>query len=72
MELKQFRAVIHFFSAVHSKFIELSPPFVIPSKYGGQVIFTMPGGNLIYTHLKDKVKIRHRKRWSQVSNGVKI
>ncbi|XP_065940998.1 chitin synthase chs-2 isoform X2 [Magallana gigas] len=53
-------------SAVHSKYIELPPPFVIPSKYGGQVIFTMPGGNLIYTHLKDKVKIRHRKRWSQV------
>lgn len=62
---------MHFFSAVHSKNIELPPPFVIPSHYGGQVIYTMPGGNLIYTHLKDKVKIRHRKRWSQVSVDAK-
>ncbi|XP_048727151.2 uncharacterized protein LOC125645600 isoform X7 [Ostrea edulis] len=53
-------------SAIHSKLVELPPPFIIPSCYGGQVIFTMPGGNLIYTHLKDKLKIRHRKRWSQV------
>lgn len=26
----------------------------------------MPGGNKLTAHLKDKIKIRHRKRWSQV------
>lgn len=57
-----------FFSAVHSREEELSTPFLIPSHYGGQVIFPMPCGNLIYIHLKDKQKIRHRKRWSQVRN----
>lgn len=55
-----------FISAVHSREEELSKPFLIPSHYGGQVVFPMTCGNLIYLHLKDKQKIRHRKRWSQV------
>ena len=29
-------------------------------------MFTMPGGNLLVIHLKDKTKIRIKKRWSQV------
>lgn len=35
--------------------------------YGGQIVYKMPGGNLMHIHLKDKSKIRHKKRWSQVS-----
>lgn len=26
----------------------------------------MPGDNKIFCHMKDKNKIRHRKRWSQI------
>lgn len=57
------------FSAVHSKSIEIKPPFIMPSHYGGQLIFVMPGNNFIYTHLKDKKEIRHKKRWSQVCDN---
>lgn len=57
------------FSAVHSKLIEIKPPFIMPSHYGGQLIFVMPGNNFIYTHLKDKKEIRHKKRWSQVCDN---
>lgn len=35
--------------------------------YGCQIKYRMPGGNFKYIHLKDKSKIRHKKRWSQVS-----
>lgn len=35
--------------------------------YGRQIKYKMPGGNFMYIHLKDKSKIRHKKRWSQVS-----
>uniref|UniRef100_A0A8W8N3N0 Myosin motor domain-containing protein n=1 Tax=Magallana gigas TaxID=29159 RepID=A0A8W8N3N0_MAGGI len=55
-------------SAVHSTLIEIKPPFIMPSHYGGQLIFVMPGNNFIYTHLKDKKEIRHKKRWSQAEN----
>ncbi|KAK3106192.1 hypothetical protein FSP39_014652 [Pinctada imbricata] len=53
-------------SSVYSKPMTVSPPLRIPSPYGGQLVFKMPGNNLMFVHLKDKVKIRHRKRWSQV------
>lgn len=35
--------------------------------YGGRLSWIMPGGTEMVFHLKDKDKIRHRKRWSQVS-----
>lgn len=38
--------------------------FVTP--YGGQLIWKTPGGKPIIVHLKDKTKIRNKKRWSQV------
>ena len=36
--------------------------------YGGRLDWMMPGGNKLIVHLKDKMKIRHRKRWSQVNH----
>ncbi|XP_052079667.1 chitin synthase chs-2-like [Mytilus californianus] len=34
--------------------------------YGGRLHYELPGGNELIIHLKDKTKIRHKKRWSQV------
>jgi chitin synthase len=34
--------------------------------YGGRLSFKLPGGNFLIIHLKDKSKIRNKKRWSQV------
>ena len=35
--------------------------------YGGRIQWKLPGENSLVLHLKDKSKIRHRKRWSQVT-----
>nr|USH46112.1 chitin synthase chs-2 [Androctonus crassicauda] len=53
-------------SNVHQCNIRLKPPKKIPTPYGGRLVWTMPGKNKLIAHLKDKAKIRHRKRWSQV------
>ncbi|XP_063421976.1 chitin synthase chs-2-like [Mytilus trossulus] len=34
--------------------------------YGARITWKLPGGNDLVAHLKDKDKIRHKKRWSQV------
>lgn len=34
--------------------------------YGGRIIFEMPGSNKLIVHLKDKSKVRIKKRWSQI------
>ncbi|KAK7899320.1 hypothetical protein WMY93_020173 [Mugilogobius chulae] len=39
---------------------------VVTTPYGGRLVMTMPGGNDIIIHFKDKKRIRHKKRWSQV------
>nr|CAB3263092.1 uncharacterized protein LOC101242576 [Phallusia mammillata] len=44
---------------------DLPPPVIYPTPYGGRLEFILPHGNLMVVHLKDKEKIRHRKRWSQ-------
>ncbi|KAK3091198.1 hypothetical protein FSP39_017898 [Pinctada imbricata] len=36
--------------------------------YGGRLEWTLPGQNKLIAHLKDKDKIRHKKRWSQAMN----
>ncbi|XP_063241844.1 chitin synthase chs-2-like [Bacillus rossius redtenbacheri] len=46
--------------------VRLQPPTTIPTPYGGRLVWTLPGRNKIVVHLKDKNKIRTRKRWSQV------
>ncbi|XP_042909493.1 chitin synthase chs-2 [Parasteatoda tepidariorum] len=53
-------------SNVHQCNIRLKPPKKIPTPYGGRLQWIMPGRNKLIAHLKDKGKIRHRKRWSQV------
>ena len=56
-----------FFSCVHERQLSLGPPFRTPTPYGGRLTWRLPGGTKLVTHLKDKHKIRHKKRWSQVS-----
>ncbi|XP_044753059.1 chitin synthase chs-2 isoform X2 [Coccinella septempunctata] len=53
-------------SEVHQTHIRIRPPKKIPTPYGGRLIWTLPGKTTMIAHLKDKMKIRHRKRWSQV------
>jgi chitin synthase len=57
---------IHF-SAVHQTQMRLKTPRKCTTPYGGRVSYILPGKNRLTIHLKDKNKIRHRKRWSQVS-----
>ncbi|CAF4758377.1 unnamed protein product [Pieris macdunnoughi] len=53
-------------SEVHLTNIRLRPPKKFPTPYGGRLVWTLPGKNKMICHLKDKSKIRHKKRWSQV------
>uniref|UniRef100_A0A4W6FPB9 chitin synthase n=1 Tax=Lates calcarifer TaxID=8187 RepID=A0A4W6FPB9_LATCA len=39
---------------------------LVRTPYGGRVVITMPHGNSLVIHFKDKQLIRHKKRWSQV------
>lgn len=41
-------------------------PTKIVCPYGGRLVWTLPGRTKMIAHLKDKNKIRHKKRWSQV------
>ncbi|XP_060554144.1 uncharacterized protein LOC132715175 isoform X2 [Ruditapes philippinarum] len=45
--------------------ILISPPTKFVTPYGGRLVWTMPGHTKMVVHVKDKNKIRHRKRWSQ-------
>nr|ADR73029.1 chitin synthase [Laodelphax striatellus] len=53
-------------SHVHETNIRIRPPTKYPTVYGGRLVWTLPGKTKMICHLKDKAKIRHRKRWSQV------
>uniref|UniRef100_A0AAF5PX20 chitin synthase n=1 Tax=Wuchereria bancrofti TaxID=6293 RepID=A0AAF5PX20_WUCBA len=53
-------------SALHQTQMKLKAPKKISTPYGGRLSFIMPGKNRLMIHLKDKQKIRVRKRWSQV------
>nr|AGW99338.1 chitin synthase 1 [Panonychus citri] len=53
-------------SNIHQCEIRLKSPTKYPTPYGGRLEYILPGGNRLYIHMKDKMKIRHRKRWSQV------
>ncbi|CAL1583627.1 unnamed protein product [Knipowitschia caucasica] len=39
---------------------------IVKTPYGGRIVVKMPNGNDIVIHFKDKDRIRHKKRWSQV------
>ena len=51
---------------VHKINIRIRPPKKYPAPYGGRLVWTLPGKTKIICHMKDKDKIRHKKRWSQV------
>ncbi|KAL7727578.1 hypothetical protein ACLKA6_014930 [Drosophila palustris] len=53
-------------SEIHQTTIRLRPPKKYPTPYGGRLVWTLPGKTKFIAHLKDKDRIRHRKRWSQV------
>ncbi|CAF0778856.1 unnamed protein product [Didymodactylos carnosus] len=53
-------------TAVHECPMKIPPPFKTPTPYGGRLTWVLPGGNFLIAHIKDKTKIRHKKRWSQV------
>ncbi|XP_054284217.1 chitin synthase chs-2-like isoform X1 [Macrosteles quadrilineatus] len=53
-------------SHVHETNIRIRAPTKYPTPYGGRLVWTLPGKTKMICHLKDKSKIRHRKRWSQV------
>ena len=52
-------------SYVHCQNVKVKPPRKIATPYGGRLIWTLPGKTKIVAHLKDKAKIRNKKRWSQ-------
>ena len=52
-------------SFVHCRNIKVKAPKRYPTPYGGRLVWTLPGKTKIVCHLKDKAKIRHKKRWSQ-------
>ena len=45
--------------------MKIPPPVKYTTPYGGRLVWTLPGETQIICHLKDKEKIRHKKRWSQ-------
>ena len=46
--------------------VTMKPPEKISTPYGGRLTWTLPNKSQIVCHLKDKEKIRHKKRWSQI------
>uniref|UniRef100_A0A1B0AE11 chitin synthase n=1 Tax=Glossina pallidipes TaxID=7398 RepID=A0A1B0AE11_GLOPL len=46
--------------------IKIKSPIKIETPYGGRLVWTLPGRSKMIAHLKNKDKIRHKKRWSQV------
>ncbi|XP_046403854.1 chitin synthase chs-2-like [Ischnura elegans] len=53
-------------SHVHETHVKVRPPKKYPTPYGGRLVWVLPGKNKMIAHLKDKTKIRQKKRWSQV------
>jgi hypothetical protein len=52
---------------VYDSTIELDPPTISVTPYGAQMIWETPQKRKkIVVHLKDKKKVRRRKRWSQI------
>lgn len=48
-----------------SRSMKVPYPVKYPTPYGGRLVWTLPGATKIICHVKDKDKIRHKKRWSQ-------
>lgn len=45
----------------------MEAPIKTVTPYGGRLTWRLPGRTKLVVHMKDKTKIRHKKRWSQVS-----
>uniref|UniRef100_A0A669C5Y3 chitin synthase n=1 Tax=Oreochromis niloticus TaxID=8128 RepID=A0A669C5Y3_ORENI len=60
--------LIHVVIEVYRVFTNKEPDDVsiIETPYGGRLMFVLPEGNMLYVHLKDKLLIRNKKRWSQI------
>ncbi|XP_022537815.2 chitin synthase 1 [Astyanax mexicanus] len=60
--------LIHVVTEVYRVFTNKEPDEVsiIETPYGGRLVFVLPEGNMLYIHLKDKERIRNKKRWSQI------
>ena len=52
--------------------IIIQPPEKTATPYGGRLTWIMPGHTRMVVHMKDKNKMRHRKRWSQVGFVLRI
>ncbi|KAF4071505.1 hypothetical protein AMELA_G00274130 [Ameiurus melas] len=39
---------------------------IFQTPYGCRLQYTLPYGNILFVHFKDKHQIRHKKRWSQI------
>ncbi|XP_056455705.1 chitin synthase chs-1-like [Gadus chalcogrammus] len=46
--------------------VPIGDQMLLRTPYGGRLKVTLPCGNLLVVHLKDKSLIRHKKRWSQI------
>ncbi|XP_064173371.1 chitin synthase 1 [Anguilla rostrata] len=60
--------LIHVVIEVYRVFTNKEPDEVsiIEAPFGGRLMFVMPEGNMLFVHLKDKQRIRNKKRWSQI------
>ena len=57
-------------SSVLENEMAMPQPVLTPTPYGGRLTWTLPGQTIFVAHLKDKLRIRHLKRWSQVVYAV--
>ncbi|KAJ8303436.1 hypothetical protein KUTeg_019832 [Tegillarca granosa] len=53
-------------SQFYNSNVKLEKPKCLNTLYGKRLEWKLPGQNSLFIHLKDKDKIRHKKRWSQV------
>ncbi|CDQ88817.1 unnamed protein product [Oncorhynchus mykiss] len=64
------REVYNIFNEKDSCIFRESPPLpcqsILHTPYGGRLEYILPNGNLLMVHFKDKLLIRHKKRWSQI------
>ena len=68
--LTVFDLMVSIFTQVSGRLFTFKPPIpgqrLLRTPYGGRLEVTMPQGNSLVVHFKDRHLIRHKKRWSQV------